>query len=139
MGQPSSRLRGKRQRKNPVPRFRPDKCADSDPVWGCLEQQIRADHPAREVKEQVARLDVSMLMARCSSQGQHGFHPLHVIGALCYASLIGLHHSTRIARALETDAALRFVSGGHVISAGRLRAFRRENGEFIISRRFYRR
>ena len=119
------------RRRDPVPRFRPDVCAEVDPVWGCLELQIPEDHLAREVKAQVERLDLSKLEAKYSSQGRHGFHPRHVLGALVFASRIGLHHSTRIAEAMRTDAALRFVAGGHRLSEGRLRAFRRSNGDFF--------
>lgn len=121
------------RRKDPVPRFLPDICHTVDPVWGCVDLQVPEDHLAREVKEQVALLDLSALEEKYSSQGRHGYQPRHVLGALVYASRIGLQYSTAIAFAMQTDSALRFVAGGHRISEGTLRAFRRENGEHFAN------
>jgi hypothetical protein len=44
-----------------------------------------------------------------------------------YASQIGLHHATKVARACATDAALLLLSGGHAISAGTLKRFRQQH------------
>ena len=52
-------------------------------------------------------------------------------GIALYGSLTGLHESTKLAAALETDAALRLLSGGHAISAGTLRRFRNTNRAFF--------
>jgi transposase len=119
--------------KDPTPRFLPDICGEVSRVWGCLDLQLPEEHLAREVKEQVALLDLAALEAKYSSQGRHGYHPRHMLGCLVYASRIGLHYSTDIANALQTDAALRFVAGGHRIAEGTLRAFRRENGEHFAN------
>jgi transposase len=121
------------RRRDPVPRFKPDICHLSDPVRGCLELQIPVDHLARVVKAQVAGLDVSSLERKYSSQGRQGFHPRQYLAVLIYAGRMGVHHSTKIASFLETDAAFRFVAGGYAISEGRLRAFRRENAEFFAA------
>src|ERR1700737_3126754 len=117
----------KRLRKAPGQRFKPDISDQFDMVWGCPSASVPRDHLVRGVKELLADLDFSSTETKYSSQGQHGFHPRHVLGALLYGSLLGIHHSTKLAASLKTDMALRFVAGGHVISEGRLRAFRREN------------
>jgi transposase len=122
----------KRVNKAPDPRFRPDMSELLDPILGCPALALSARHPARLVKEELESLDFAEAEARYSSQGQHGYHPRHVFGALVYGSLIGIHQSTKLESALATDLALRFVAGGHAISAGRLRAFRRENLELYV-------
>jgi transposase len=121
------RLVKKRLRKAPGQRFKPDISEQFDLVWGCPSASVPHEHLVRSVKELLAGLDFSSTETKYSSQGQHGFHPRHVLGALLYGSLLGIHHSTKLAASLKTDMALRFVAGGHVISEGRLRAFRREN------------
>src|SRR5260370_25130086 len=42
-----------------------------------------------------------------------------------------MHHSAKVGRACKTDAAFRLLSGGHAISSGTLRRFRRENRAFF--------
>lgn len=125
------RVRRKRVNKAPDPRFKPDVSAQLDAVAGCPEAFVPRDHLARSLREMLQRLDVKELEKKYSSQGRHGYHPRHMLGALIYGSLVGVHESTKLARLLSTDAAARLVSGGHSISAGRLRAFRRENGPFF--------
>jgi transposase len=124
---PAGRVRKKRVNKAVGARFKPDISEQFDLVWGCASVQLPKEHLVRGLKRELALLDVSAIVDRYSSQGRHGFHPLHVLGALVYGSLIGIHHSTALARAMRTDVALRFIAGGHAISEGRLRAFRREN------------
>ena len=131
MGSSIERRRGKRLRKALEPRFKPDISAELSGPWGCPEQVLPAGHLARVVKSDLEQFDVSELERKYSSQGRWGFHPRHVLGALVYGSLMGIHHSTKLAGALQTDMGARFVAGGHVISEGRLRAFRRENGAFF--------
>ena len=123
--------RRKSPRRDPHPRFKPDQVGQLDPINGCAEFQVPSDHLAREVRDLLAELDCSELEGRYSSLGRHGFHPRHVLGVLIYGSLIGIHHSTKLERVSETDAAFRLVSGGHWISAGKLREFRRTHLEFF--------
>jgi len=127
----SGRVRKKRLNKAPNPRFKPDVSEQFDIALGCPSAVLPADHLARQLKRELASYDVSALVKNYSSQGQHGYHPHHMLGALVYGTLIGIHESTKLARAMKTDLALRFVAGGHCISEGRLRAFRRENFEFF--------
>lgn len=84
-----------------------------------------AHHQARDVLAVLEQFDLREVEAQYSALGRHGYHPRHMLGVLILGSLMGLHESTKLAAALKTDAALRLVAGGHAISAGRLRAFRR--------------
>lgn len=124
---PSERVVRRRTRRDPKPRFAPDISRQLDVVAGCPAALIPKDHLVRGVRALVERLDFSSVEQKYSSLGRHAFAPRHVVGALVYGSLIGLHHSTKLARAMKTDAALRFIAGGHAISEGALRRFRREN------------
>ncbi|MBK7861845.1 MAG: transposase [Archangiaceae bacterium] len=117
----------RRTRRDPQPRFKPDVSGQLDAIAGCPAVFVANDHPVRAVREIIRRLDCGDVERKYSSLGRHGFAPMHVLGALVYGSLIGLHHSTKLARAMKTDAALRFIAGGHSISEGALRRFRREN------------
>jgi transposase len=117
----------RRKRRDPKPRFKPDVSAQLDSIAGCPAISVADDHLARGVRGLVERLDYSELEKKYSSLGRHGYSPRHVTGALVYGSIVGLHHSTKLARAMKTDSALRLVAGGHAISEGALRRFRREN------------
>lgn len=98
-----------------------------DAVVGCPELSVPKDHLVRAVIEMVDQIDVSAIEAKYSSLGRHGYHPKSTLGVWVYASLIGLHHSTEVARALKTDAALRLVARGHTHSGATLRRFRQGN------------
>ena len=50
-----------------------------------------------------------------------------------YASQIGLHHATKVARACATDVAMLFLSGGHAIAAGTLKRFRQKRRDLLHS------
>jgi transposase len=124
--------RRKSPRRDPYPRFKPDQVGQLDPIRGCAEFQVPSDHLAREVRDLLSRLDFSELESRYSSLGRRGFHPRQVLGVLVYGSLIGVHHSTKLEHVSKTDAAFRLVSGGHWISAGKLREFRRKHLAFFL-------
>ncbi len=121
----------RRQPRNPKPRFRRDVSAQIDFVRGCPEAHLPSGHLARRVAQFVAGLDVTLLEAQYSALGRHGYRPQSILSVWLYASLIGLHHSTKVARALETDAAFRLLSGGYSISSATLRRFRFRNGVFL--------
>jgi hypothetical protein len=75
----------------------------------------------------VSKFDLSMVEAKYSSLGRHGHHPRNVLAVWLYASQIGIHQATKVARACATDAAMLFLAGGHAISAGTLKRFRQQN------------
>ena len=121
----------KRLNKAVDPRFKPDVSDQLDPILGCPELALPESHLARVLKRQLEELSFVSVEEKYSSLGQLGYHPRHLFGALVYGSLVGIHHSTKLAHALLSDFALRYVAGGHAISEGRLRAFRRENVELF--------
>lgn len=128
---PVERVVRKRLRRDPKPRFKTDTSLQMDAVRGCPEVSIPPDHLARGVRGMVSRLDTSALEQQYSSLGRHGYHPRHVLAVWIYASLIGLHHSTKVAAALATDAAFQLLSGGHAISSATLRRFRQHNARLF--------
>ena len=81
----------------------------------------------------VDEFDVSALEARYSSLGRRGFHPRNMLAVWIYASLVGEHYASVVARRIATDAAFRLVSGGHLISETRLKEFRARNRELFAS------
>ena len=118
----------RRTRRDPQPRFKRDRTDQLDAVEGCPSLQVPADHLSRAVQRIVERLDLGAVEAGYSSLGRHGHAPRRVLAVWVYASLIGIHHATKLARALETDAALRLLSGGHPISRSTLNEFRLRHG-----------
>lgn len=102
-----------------------------DPIFGCPALQVPDDHPARSIKSIIAELDLSAFHKMYSSLGRHGYDPRHALGAWVLGSIQGIHFATDLSRAMKTDAALRFVSGGHALSAGALKRFR-AHGELFL-------
>jgi transposase len=128
---PSERPVRRRTRRDPKPRFKKSITNQLDAVLGCPSLQVPADHLAWAVQRIVERFDLSSVEAKYSSLGRHGYAPRSVLAVWVYASLIGLHHATKVAKALKTDAALRLLSGGHSISRSKLNEFRQQQGELF--------
>ncbi len=125
---PIERVIRRRTRRDPQPRFKPDTTGQLDAVGGCPSLQVAGDHLARSVQRVVTRLDVSSVESGYSSLGRHGHAPRRLLAVWVYGSLIGIHHATKLSRAVETDAALRLLSGGHRISRSTLNEFRLRHG-----------
>jgi transposase len=125
---PAERPIRRRTRRDPKPRFKPDITGQLDIVLGCPALQVPEDHLARAVQKMVARFDLSKVEAKYSSLGRRGYAPANVLAIWVYASLVGIHHATKLARALKTDAALRLLSGGYPISRSTLNDFRQQHG-----------
>lgn len=79
------------------------------------------------------RVDTSQAEAQYSALGQRGYPPRRLLSLWVYASLIGLHHATKLERALVTDAALRVLAGGHAISRPVLNRFRMKQAALFSS------
>jgi hypothetical protein len=117
----------RRTRRDPNPRFKADVTRQLDAVVGCPSLQVPDDHLARGVWRVVERIDLRSVESSYSSLGRHGFAPRNLLAVWVYASLIGVHHATKVARLLKTDAALRLLSGGHAVSRSKLNEFRQRN------------
>lgn len=76
----------------------------------------------------VKQLDLSQVEKKYSSLGRHGYSPQSLLAVWVYASWIGIHEATKVARLLKTDAAFALLSGGYAISGRTLRRFRQQSG-----------
>jgi len=123
----------RRQRRDPDPHFKPDTSRQLDAILGCPAESVPQGHLAWAVLEIVEQLDTSSVEAGYSSLGRNGYHPKSTLAVWVYASLIGLHHSTKVARALVTDAAMRLVARGGKHSGATLRRFRQGNAELFAA------
>jgi transposase len=110
--------------KDPTPRFK----ADDREALAAAERLVPREHLSRDVARVVSRLDVSAAESGYSALGRSGFAPRRLLAVWVYASLIGLHHGTKLHERMKTDAALRLVSGGHVVSRAILNSFRAAHG-----------
>lgn len=129
----STRTPRRRTRRDPKPRFKSDRRRQLDGIRGCPELLLAGGHPARDIRRFVETLDLSAIENEYSSLGRHGHDPRCVLAVWLYASQIGLHHATKVARACATDAAMLFLSGGHAIAAGTLKRFRQKRGALLHS------
>ncbi|WP_224373172.1 transposase [Hyalangium versicolor] len=93
-------------------------------MLAAAEAMVPADHLARRVRKLMEGVDLSQVEAQYSALGRRGYAPRQLLCLWVYASLSGLHHATKLARALVTDTALRLLSGGHAISRPVLNRFR---------------
>jgi transposase len=124
--QPTQRRRVPR---DPTARFKQDDAA----VLAAAEVLVPPEHLARKVLNLMKRVDVSQVEAQYSALGRRGYEPRSLLALWVYASLLGLHHATKLARALVTDTALRLLSGGHAISRSVLNRFRMKHGALFSS------
>jgi transposase len=130
---PQVRQPRRRQRRDPDPHFKPDTSRQLDAINGCPAESVPESHLAWAVLEIVEQLDTSAVEAGYSSLGRNGYHPKSTLAVWVYASLIGLHHSTKVTRALQTDAAMRLVARGGKHSGATLRRFRQGNAELFAA------
>lgn len=130
---PVERVIRRRTRRDPRPRFVANRSRQLDGLLGCPHEQVPANHLARKVLRQVQKLDMSAVEERYSSLGRHGFAPSSLLALWVYASLVGVHHASKLSRLLETDAACRLLTGGHDVSRSKLSEFRAQNGALFAS------
>ncbi len=79
----------------------------------------------------IEQLDTTALESQYSALGRRGYHPKRLLAVWVYASLIGLHHSTKVANACKTDAAFQWLCGGGRPSAPTLRRMRMKQSSFF--------
>lgn len=128
---PGERQPKRRTRRDPKPRFKVAVVEQLDVVMGCPELAVASDHLARRVWREIEALDLHEVESQYSSLGRRGHEPRRVLAVMVYGSLTKLHSSTQMARATETDVAMRLLSGGHVIPASTIRRFRSRFGSFF--------
>ncbi|MDY7229858.1 transposase [Hyalangium rubrum] len=115
--------------RDPTARFK----ANDAQGLAAAEVLVPEEHLARQVLKLMERVEVSQVEAQYSALGQRGYPPRRLLSLWVYASLIGLHHATKLAHALVTDAALRLLAGGHVISRPVLNRFRMSHAALFRS------
>ena len=71
--------------------------------------------------------DLSEVEAQYSSLGRRGFPPRRLLALWIYASLVGEHHASKVARRCETDMAMRWLCGGNCPAERTVRRFRKTN------------
>lgn len=125
--------RGRRRRIDPSPHYKESTTAQADLVDGWLDHQLPREHLARKVLALVERFDLSAVDKKRSSLGRKGFNPRSLLAVLIYGSLVGQHEATKLSELMVTDAALRFLAGGHRVSERTLSRFRSENLELFQS------
>ena len=130
---PDAAPRRRRMRRDPDPHFKSDTSHQLDAIAGCPAVSVPQEHLAWAVLAVVDQLDTSSLEAKYSSLGRHGYHPKSTLAVWVYASLIGLHQSTKVERALKTDAALQLVARGGKHSGATLRRFRQANAALFAA------
>ncbi|MBC7171785.1 MAG: IS1182 family transposase [Polyangiaceae bacterium] len=128
---PSDWRKRPRKPRDPKPRFKADLEKQLDGIEGCPELQVPEGHLARAVLSFVRLLGAEQLAESYSALGRRGYRPDRLLAILVYGSLIGLHHSTKLGRACQTDAALRWLAGGWRPSATTLRRFRQQQAAFF--------
>lgn len=94
--------------------------------------QVPADHMARVVREYVDQFDLSLVEAGYSSLGRYGYQPRDVLAVWLYAGTQGVHHATKLHSALCTDAAYRWLAGGHEFAESTLKRFRKRHGALFL-------
>lgn len=118
---------------DPRPRFKPDRQGQADLIWGHLDSQIAAEHLARAVWRILETVDVSSVEARYSALGRHGYPPRRLLSLWVYASLVGEHEGSKVSARCQTDAAFRWLTGGHTPSPATVKRFRQRNEALFAS------
>lgn len=124
--QPRKRRRVPR---DPTARFK----ADDAQGLAAAATLVPPEHLSRQVLKLMERVELSQVEAQYSALGQRGYRPRGLLSVWVYASLVGLHHATKLARALVTDTALRLLTGGHAISRPVLNRFRMQHAALFHS------
>ena len=77
-----------------------------------LDDWLPDEHPARFVSELLDRLDLSAITAPYEKEerGYPPYHPVMMTKVILYGYVAGVYSSRRIAKALETDVAFRFLA-----------------------------
>jgi hypothetical protein len=128
---PTRRPLRRRIPRDPKPRFLHDVSPQLDPVAGCPSLTVPKEDVAWRIRECAQRFDYSAVELHRSALGRHGHNPRHVLAVWIYASIRGVHHSTKVEAATATDAVYRLLSGGRKISSSVLRKFRQQNAAFF--------
>lgn len=96
-----------------------------------METLVPKDHLARKVWAVIETVDTTSLEGRQHRRRRPPYHPRWLLALWVFASLTGLHSAEGLARALATDAALRWLAAGYKVSAPTLKRFRQKGFELF--------
>lgn len=117
----------------PVVRFRPDLRHTAHGGWPAVDGLVPQNHLARRVWSVVELIDTTAHEGREHRRRQPPYHPQWLLAVWVYASQVGLHTAQALSRQFATDAALRWLAGGHVPSPATLKRFRRKGGDLFAA------
>lgn len=109
-------------------RFHGDISKQLDVIKGSPDAMVLPGHPVRDLIGRVEKLDLTALRNKHSSLGRKPVDPRFKLQVWLYASLVGIHYASEVARLLRTDAAFRLAAGGYELSETSLKEFRLSNG-----------
>lgn len=93
-----------------------------------LEDWLPEDHLARFVDELVGKLDLSAIHARYEEErGYPPYHPAMMTKILLYGYAVGVYSGRRLAKAIETDVAFRFLAAQNLPGHRTIIRFRRDH------------
>jgi transposase len=93
-----------------------------------LDDWLPEDHLARFVDELVGKLDLSAIHARYEEErGYPPYHPAMMTKILLYGYAVGVYSGRRLAKAIETDVAFRFLSAQNLPGHRTIIRFRRDH------------
>lgn len=77
-----------------------------------LNDWLPQDHLARFIEDLVQRLDLSAITARYEAEerGYPPYHPVMMTQVLLYGYAVGIYSGRKLAKALETDVAFRYLA-----------------------------
>lgn len=101
----------------------------------CLDDQLVAEHRARQVWAYVEELDLSLLYGRVrttvNSSGRPAIDPAILMSVWLYATLEGVGSARLVDRMCTTDLAYRWLLGGVSVNYHTLADFRTEAGPML--------
>lgn len=93
-----------------------------------LDDWLPEDHLARFVDDLVGKLDLSAIHARYEEErGYPPYHPAMMTKILLYGYAVGVYSGRRMAKAIETDVAFRFLAAQNLPGHRTVIRFRRDH------------
>lgn len=94
-----------------------------------LNDWLPEDHLARFVEDLLRRLDLSAITSPYEEEerGYPPYHPVMMTQVLLYGYAVGIDSGRRLAKALETDVAFRYLAAQNMPGHRTMIRFRREH------------
>jgi transposase len=94
-----------------------------------LNDWLPEDHLARFIEDLLKRLDLSAITSRYEEEerGYPPYHPVMMTQVLLYGYAVGVYSGRKLAKALETDVAFRYLAAQNMPGHRTIIRFRREH------------